>query len=66
MPAKSVAQRRLFAIAEHHPGELREENRGLAKLSHKTLHEFAATSEKRLPKRKFRAQLRQATGRRRR
>lgn len=66
MPAKSVAQRRLFAIAEHHPGELRAGNQDLAKLSHKTLHDFAATSEKRLPKRKFRSQLSRATGRRRR
>lgn len=49
MPAKSVAQRRLFAIAEHHPDELHSENAGLAKLPHKTLHDFAAVSEKGLP-----------------
>jgi hypothetical protein len=43
MPATSEAQRRLFAIAEHHPSQLYKENRGLARLPHKTLHEFAAT-----------------------
>jgi hypothetical protein len=51
MPAKSKAQRRLFAIAEHHPEELYARNKGLAKLPDKTLHEFAATKEKKLPKR---------------
>lgn len=43
MPAKSDSQRRLFAIAEHDPSKLRPENRDLAKLPHKTLHEFAST-----------------------
>lgn len=43
MPAKSEAQRRLFAIAEHHPGLLYKRNRGLVNLSHQTLHDFAAT-----------------------
>lgn len=52
MPAKSVAQRRLFAIAEHHPDELYARNKSLASLPHSTLHEFADTSEKGLPKRK--------------
>ncbi len=52
MPAASIAQRRMFAIAEHHPGELYARNRGLAKLGKKTLHEFAATSERGLPERR--------------
>ncbi len=43
MPARSPAQQRLFAIAEHDPGALRPENKSLAKLPKKTLHEFAAT-----------------------
>jgi hypothetical protein len=43
LPAKSQAQRRLFAIAEHAPGELYAANKALAKLPHKTLHEFAST-----------------------
>ena len=43
MPAKSRAQQELFAIAEHEPGKLYAKNRGLLKLSHKQLHDFAAT-----------------------
>ena len=43
MPAVSTKQRQLFAIAEHAPGKLHKENKGLAKLPKKTLHEFAAT-----------------------
>ena len=46
IPANSQAQQRLFAIAEHHPEELHSENSDLAKLSHKTLHDFAATKSK--------------------
>jgi hypothetical protein len=41
MPAKSEAQRRLFAIAEHHPGKLYARNKALASLPHSTLHDFA-------------------------
>ncbi len=52
MPAVSQAQRRLFAIAEHHPSQLHAENRGLLKMGKQKLHEFAATSEKGLPRRK--------------
>jgi hypothetical protein len=43
MPAKSEAQRRLFAVAEHAPGKLYARNRALGSLPHSTLHEFAAT-----------------------
>lgn len=50
MPAVSEKQRKLFAIAEHEPDKLYPENKGLAKLGHKTLHDFAAT--KGLAKRK--------------
>jgi len=49
MPAVSVKQRRAMAIAEHHPEELNKKNRGLLKMSHSQLHDFAATSEKKLP-----------------
>jgi hypothetical protein len=52
MPAKSVAQRRAMAIAEHHPSELYGRNKGLAKMSHSQLHDFAATKETKLPERK--------------
>ena len=50
MPAVSKAQRRLFAIAEHHPGELYKKNRSLLGMSQQALHDFAATKEKRLPR----------------
>ena len=46
MPAKSEAQRRLFAVALHSPEKLRSENKSLASLSKETLHDFAATSGK--------------------
>lgn len=49
MPAESVAQRRLMAIAEHAPEKLYAENKDVAKMSHKQLHEFADTKEKGLP-----------------
>jgi hypothetical protein len=38
-----------MAIAEHHPSKLYARNKGLLKMSHKQLHEFAATSHKGLP-----------------
>jgi hypothetical protein len=43
MPAKSEAQRRLMAIAEHHPSQVNKENRGVLSMSHGQLHDFAAT-----------------------
>jgi hypothetical protein len=49
MPATSKAQRRLMAIAEHHPGEVYGRNRGVLKMTHTQLHDFAKTKEKRLP-----------------
>jgi hypothetical protein len=49
MPAVSIAQRRLMALAEHHPEQVRPENRGVLKMSHQQLHDFAATREKSLP-----------------
>jgi hypothetical protein len=52
MPAKSQAQQRLFAIAEHNPGSLYKKDASLGKLSHQTLHDFAATKRKGLPERK--------------
>jgi len=52
MPAESEAQRRLMAIAEHHPSEVNKENRGVLKMDHKQLHDFASTKEKGLPEHK--------------
>ena len=49
MPAQSKAQRRLMAIAEHHPEELYSENKDVAKMGKESLHEFAKTKEKGKP-----------------
>jgi hypothetical protein len=38
-----------MAIAEHHPEEVNPENRGVLKMSHRQLHDFASTPEKGLP-----------------
>jgi len=54
MPAKSKKQRRAMAIAEHEPGKLYKRNRGMAKMSKSSLHDFASTKEKGLPKKKGR------------
>jgi len=50
MPAVSEKQRRLMAIAEHHPEKLQAKNKGVLKMSKGQLHDFASTSEKNLPK----------------
>lgn len=50
MPATSKAQQSLFAIAEHHPDKLRAGNKGLLRLSHSQLHDFASTPSRDLPK----------------
>ena len=52
MPAVSKKQRRAMAIAEHHPSELYGRNKGLKKMTHQQLHDFAATKEKKLPLKK--------------
>ena len=49
MPAKSKKQRRLMAIAEHHPEKLYKKNKGVAKMKKSQLHDFAKTEEKGLP-----------------
>jgi hypothetical protein len=41
-----------MAIAEHNPSKLYARNRGLLKMSHSQLHDFASTPRKGLPKRK--------------
>lgn len=43
MPATSEKQREMMAIAEHHPDKLYAKNRGVLKMSHRQLHDFAAT-----------------------
>ncbi len=49
MPSVSKKQRRVMAIAEHAPAELYPKDRGLLKMSHQQLHDFASTKEKGLP-----------------
>lgn len=49
MPAESKAQQIAMAIAEHHPEELYERNKGLKKMTHEQLHDFASTPRKGLP-----------------
>ena len=51
MPAQSKAQRKLMAIAEHHPGEVYARNKGVLSMSKDQLRDFSATKEKKLPKR---------------
>lgn len=43
MPARSEKQQELMAIAEHHPSEVSAKNKGVLKMSHQQLHDFAAT-----------------------
>lgn len=42
MPSKTEKQREAMAIAEHEPGKLYKRNRGLLKMSHQQLHDFAS------------------------
>lgn len=51
MPAVSKKQQIAMAIAEHEPEKLNSDNRGLLKMSHSQLHDFAATPRKNLPTR---------------
>jgi len=51
MPAKSVAQRKAMAIAEHHPEQLYARNKGLLSMKKSDLHDFASTKETNLPRR---------------
>ena len=51
MPAVSKKQQEAMAIAEHEPGKLKGKNKGLLKMSHGELHDFAATKRKDLPER---------------
>jgi hypothetical protein len=51
MSAVSQAQQSAMAIALHRPSKLHKSNKGLLKMSHKQLCEFATTSRKGLPRR---------------
>jgi len=52
MPAKSEKQRKMMAIAEHHPEKLYTKNRGVLKMSHSELHDFASTPDHKKHRRK--------------
>ncbi len=49
MPSVSKDQQIATAIAEHNPSKLYARNKGLLKMSHSQLHDFAATPRKGLP-----------------
>lgn len=49
MPAVSKKQQIAMAIAEHHPEKLNAENKGLKKMTHQQLHDFASTPRSHLP-----------------
>ena len=51
MPSVSTAQRRFFGWAEHHPEEAKAEGKYPKGMTRGQMHDFAATSEKGLPKR---------------
>ena len=50
MPSTSQDQQIATAIALHNPKKLFARNKGMLKLSHKQLHDFASTPRKGLPK----------------
>ena len=52
MPATSQAQQKAMSIALHAPGRLYKRNRGLRKMGHSVLREFASTPRKGLPRKK--------------
>ncbi|MDR5729433.1 MAG: DUF3008 domain-containing protein [Terriglobia bacterium] len=52
MPSVSRRQQEAMAIAEHDPGKLDSRNRGLLKMTHRQLHDFAATPRKGLPEKR--------------
>lgn len=51
MPAKSIAQQKLMAIAKHSPSKVLPENKGVLGMSKDSLGDFASTSLKGLPQR---------------
>lgn len=49
MPSTSKAQQSVMAMAEHNPKKLFPANRGVLKMSHDQLHDFASTPTRSLP-----------------
>lgn len=52
MPSVSKKQQEAMAIAEHEPKKLYSKNRGLLKMTHQQLYDFAATPRAGLPEKK--------------
>jgi len=52
MPAQSKKQRRMMAIAEHHPETLHKKNEAVKEMSKEEMHDYASTKEKNLPLKK--------------
>ena len=50
MPAKSIAQQKLMAIAKHSPSKVLPKNKGVLEMSKESLGDFASTKLKGLPK----------------
>jgi hypothetical protein len=50
MPARSQAQQKAIAIAEHNPSKLKSANKGLLNMSKSDLSDFASTKTTGLPK----------------
>jgi hypothetical protein len=48
MPAVSDKQRKLMAIAEHHPEKLYKKNKAVAKMTKSQLHDYASTKSSEL------------------
>jgi hypothetical protein len=48
MPSVSEKQRKAMAIAEHEPDKLYKKNRGMLKMSHEQLHDFALNVDTKL------------------
>lgn len=51
-----------MAIAEHHPGKVSKRNRGVLRMSHQQLHDFASTPRRSLPSRKDPRKPKRASG----
>ena len=49
MPAKSKKQQQMMSIAEHAPEKLHKENKGVLKMTHSEMHDYASTDTKGLP-----------------
>lgn len=57
MPAVSQKQQIAMSIAEHNPSDLYARNKGMTKMSHSQLHDFASTKRKGLPVKAGRAKM---------